>query len=414
MIEVIKEINQWLEGSNVANALLVDKQEWPALITHVYCASLSGDEHVYDNRQYMKEGGVQALLDSIPDAIATRINESPFADHQNNRFHFVDLFAGIGGFRLALAAQEGKCIFSSEWDKAAKETYFSNYGEYPFGDITKFTNNDVSDAELNLSIPDHQVLAAGFPCQPFSRAGVSARTALNMRHGFECETQGTLFYEVARIAAVKRPVALFLENVRNILSHDGGRTIAVIERTIRDLDYSFHPVIINAQSLVPQKRVRCYMIAIRNDIEDIELDLSPFEGPPLCLADILEEENDEVLQYQISERLWQGHITRTERNIQRGTGFTALLADIKRPSNTIVARYGKDGKECLIPTQEGPPRMLTKREAARLQGYPEDFILPRAKTPAYKQIGNSVAVPVVSELASQIIRHLDHHGLQNA
>jgi len=318
-------------------------------------------------------------------------------------FRFIDLFAGIGGFRLALQKVNGFCVFSSEWDRSAQQTYFNNYGELPFGDITAFTSDNVSDDELDKLIPDHDVLAGGFPCQPFSHAGVSARNAVGKEHGFKCNTQGTLFFDVMRIASIKRPKVLFLENVRNIERHDGGRTFSVIKQSIEELGYDFKHAIINASTLVPQRRLRCYMVCFRKDL-DIDFVFPDFTGSTLPLSSILEENPSP--DFTISDKLWLGHINRTQRNLERGTGFTAFTTDIDKPSNTLVARYGKDGKECLIPQAGLNPRLLTPRECARLQGYPDKFIIPKAKTPAYKQFGNSVAVPVVIKISEAIIKEL--------
>ncbi|MBL4607388.1 MAG: DNA (cytosine-5-)-methyltransferase [Pseudomonadales bacterium] len=319
------------------------------------------------------------------------------------RFTFVDLFAGIGGFRLALQEEGGLGVFSSEWDKGAQSTYFNNYGEFPFGDITNLTKPDVSDEQLDFLIPAHDVLAAGFPCQPFSHAGVSARTSVGKEHGFKCKTQGTLFFDVMRITAIKKPKVLFLENVRNIERHDKGYTFKVIRNSIEELGYDFRYSIIDSSSLVPQRRVRCYMVCFRKDL-NVDFQFPEFSKDAIKLRSILEDEVPE--KYTISDKLWAGHINRTKRNLERGTGFTAFTADIDKPSKTIVARYGKDGKECLIPQEGKNPRLLTPRECARLQGFPEEFKIPDAKTPAYRQFGNSVAVPVVKKISEEIMKEL--------
>lgn len=336
-----------------------------------------------------------------PGIVKAMVAPPPFPPIERPTFSFVDLFAGIGGFRLALQAVGGESVFSSEWDKAARETYFNNYGEYPFGDITELTNERVTDDNLNNVIPDHDILAAGFPCQPFSQAGVSARNAVGSQHGFECKTQGTLFFDVMRIASVKRPKVLFLENVRNIERHDKGCTFQVIKESIEGLGYDFKYKVIDSSSVVPQRRVRCYMVCFRKDLE-IDFEFPIFDGDPLPLKSILDENG--VDQYTISDRLWEGHKNRTRRNLARGTGFTALEANINKPANTLVARYGKDGKECLVPQEGKNPRFLTPRECARLQGFPEEFIIPEAKTRAYKQFGNSVAIPVVTKISQEIIK----------
>lgn len=326
-----------------------------------------------------------------------------FPPDTDAKIKFIDLFAGIGGFRLALQSIGGHCVFSSEWDRAAKKTYESNYGELPFGDISEFTGIERSDDYINFAIPSHDILAAGFPCQPFSHAGVSARNSRGLKHGFECDTQGTLFFDVMRIAHSKKPKVLFLENVRNIVGHRKGETFEVIKKSIDEVGYTFNYKIIDSSPLVPQRRNRCYMICFRKDL-DIEYVFPDISGDPLPLHSILEPEVSD--KFTISDRLWQGHINRTSRNIERGAGFTAYAADLSRPSNTLVARYGKDGKECLIPQVGKNPRMLTPRECARLQGYPEEFVLPVSRTPAYKQFGNSVSVPVVKVLAKSIMERL--------
>ena len=316
-----------------------------------------------------------------------------FPPVNKGKFKFIDLFAGIGGFRLAMQSVGGQCLFSSEWDKEAQLTYFENFGDIPEGDITKISEKD---------IPDHDVLCAGFPCQPFSLAGISARNSLNTAHGFACETQGTLFFDVMRIAAEKRPAVIFLENVKNLVRHDQGNTFSIIKKTIEDLGYSFSYALINAQTVVPQKRVRCYMVCLRDSVEPFVFpDLS---GNPIPLKSILDSNVAE--EFTISDRLWAGHQRRTATNIARGVGFTAFCADIDKPANTLVARYGKDGKECLIPQTGKNPRMLTPRECARLQGYPESFRIPVGKTAAYKQFGNSVALPVIKKIANEIYKHL--------
>lgn len=330
-------------------------------------------------------------------------SEFPFPPSKNPEFRFIDLFAGIGGFRLALQEFGGKSVFSNEWDLSAKRTYFMNFGETPFGDVNQFTNPNISDKKLGGLIPDHEILAAGFPCQPFSRAGVSARNALGHLHGFECETQGTLFFSIIRIAKVKQPRVLFLENVKNIIGHDNGNTFDTIQKAIDELNYSFSYKVIDSSSLVPQRRQRCYMVCIRD--KEFEFEFPDIKGEQLPLSSILEKNISE--SYTISRKLWQGHVKRTKRNVKRGTGFTAYTADLKKPANTLVARYGKDGKECLIPQKGKNPRMLTERECARLQGFPEEFLPSKYKTPAYRQFGNAVSVPVIREIARKLIRDMN-------
>lgn len=324
----------------------------------------------------------------------------PFPPVANPRFTFIDLFAGIGGFRIALQHLGGKCLFSSERDKHARETYYNNFGEFPFGDIRNFTGGKVSDEETSGLIPDHDILTAGFPCQPFSLAGVSSRRALGQREGFSCSIQGTLFFDVARIVKIKKPKVLILENVKNLLWHNKGRTFEKIKKVIEDdLGYSFSSDIIDASSLVPQRRQRCYMVCYRDS--DIKFSFPSINGPAIPLSSILEPSPDQ--RYTISDRLWDGHKRRTRKNIKRGTGFTAFLADTTKPAKTLVARYYKDGKECLIPQSKGNPRKLTPRECARLQGFPEEFIPSSIDPRAYRQFGNSVPIPVVETIAERIL-----------
>lgn len=326
-----------------------------------------------------------------------------FPPPNNPAFKFIDLFAGIGGFRIALQELGGKCVFSSEIDNAVKQTYAANFGEFPFGDIRDFTDIKISDKQLNRLIPDHNILAAGFPCQPFSLAGVSARTSLGQDHGFLDEVKGTLFFDIARIVKVKQPDIVFLENVKNFQGHEGGKTFKTVQNTMKDLGYKLFSTTINAEKLVPQSRQRFYMICFRENILDFKF--PDFEGESKKLKDYLEENVSE--DFTISDKLWIGHQNRTKRNLERGTGFTAHLADLNKPSKTLVARYGKDGKECLIPQEGKNPRKLTPRECARLQGFPENFILPTSNAAAYHQFGNSVSVPVIKAIAEKFLEYLD-------
>lgn len=329
-------------------------------------------------------------------------NRVPFPSRRQE-FTFIDLFAGIGGFRIALQRLGGKSLFASEIDPAAQRTYDENFGAVPFGDIRDFTDASMSDAQIDQFIPTHDVLAAGFPCQPFSKAGVSARNARGDVHGFDDDISGTLFFDIVRIARVKKPKVLFLENVKNLVSHDGGRTFSIIRTRLEGLGYHFEYSIINSARLVPQRRVRTYIVASR--LRPFQFDTRPFErGEEIPLESGLESDVDP--SFTISDALWAGHRRRTKANIERGVGFTAFTADLAKPANTLVARYGKDGKECLVPQGPDNPRLLTPRECARLQGFPEKFLLPTARTVAYRQFGNSVAVPVIYEIGKQIRNHL--------
>lgn len=326
----------------------------------------------------------------------------PFPAPSNPKFKFIDLFAGIGGFRVALQNLGGKCVFTSELDNSAKQTYERNFGEYPFGDIREFTNENISDGKLNELIPNHDILAAGFPCQPFSLAGVSARNHLGIAHGFEDKNQGNLFFDIARIIEIKKPKAVFLENVKNFRNHDEGRTYLTVKSIMEDLGYTFYSKVINSKSVVPQKRERFYMVCFRKGVK--EFSFPELNSEPLTLRSALEQNVPE--EYTISNKLWDGHKRRTKLNLERGTGFTAFTANLDKPANTIVARYGKDGKECLIPQDGKNPRKLTPRECARLQGFPENYILPSSNAASYRQFGNSVAVPVIQMIARNIVKSL--------
>lgn len=325
-----------------------------------------------------------------------------------SKFHFIDLFAGIGGFRIALDSLGGECVFTSEIDKAAQETYKANHGGDIHGDIRQITAPNKLDSFIDLMVDDHDILAAGFPCQPFSLAGVSARNALGRVHGLLDETQGTLFYDLARIARIKRPKVLLLENVSNIVNHDGGRTFDTIRRFIEDeLKYSFHFDVINSERIVPQRRRRCFIVAFRDHVENFKFPV--FQGPSIPLFTALEKNVDD--SFTISDRSWEGHKRRTTTNLERGAGFTAYEADLMKPANTLVARYYKDGKECLVPQNGKNPRLLTPRECARLQGFPEDFKPHPSRSVAYKQFGNAVPVPVVKAVAANILDALKEHEI---
>ena len=206
-----------------------------------------------------------------------------------------------------------------------------------------------------------------------------------------------------RVIDAKKPKVVFLENVRNLERHDQGRTFQTIQNTIKESGYKFSYKVIDSSTVVPQRRIRCYMVAVRNDISS-NFSFPDFTGESKPLKTILEKEVDD--KFTISDKLWQGHINRTKRNLERGTGFTAHTADLNKPSNTIVARYGKDGKECLIPQEGKNPRLLTPKECSRLLGFPDSFIIPAAKTPAYKQFGNSVVVPVIEKIANRIRKEI--------
>ncbi len=296
-------------------------------------------------------------------------------------FSFIDLFAGIGGFRSALEKLGGRCRFSCEWDKYSQRTYEAWYGDVPHDDIRKVQIDD---------IPTHDVLAAGFPCQPFSIAGVSKRQSLGMAHGFQCVTQGNLFFELAAIIKAKRPAVLLLENVKNLKSHDQGRTWRVIQDRLDDLDYWIFDKVIDAAAWVPQHRERVYIVCFDKKAFP---ERPPFEFPQPShgdrpkLSDILDPSPE--AKYSLTEHLWNYLQRYAEGHRARGNGFGFGLADPAGISRTLSARYYKDGAEILIPQGvEKPPRRLTPLECARLMGFDEKRIVV-SDTQAYRQFGNA-------------------------
>ncbi|WP_088034861.1 DNA (cytosine-5-)-methyltransferase [Evansella clarkii] len=313
-------------------------------------------------------------------------------------YKFIDLFAGIGGIRLAFQPY-GTCVFSCEWDVKAQETYEANFHEKPVGDIRSVDEKEV---------PDHDILLAGFPCQPFSIAGVSKKKSLGREHGFLDDTQGTLFFDIARIIKEKQPEAFLLENVKNLRSHDKGNTFKVIKKVLEEeLGYTVYADVLNAKGLVPQNRDRIYIVGFKKKLK-FDFPEIPKVGPPL--RDILE--NDVDNKYTLSDKLWKYLQEYKEKHSKKGNGFGFGLADLNSYTRTLSARYYKDGSEILIPQGEGKnPRRLTPRECARLQGFPETFKIVVSNTAAYKQFGNSVAVPVVSLIAEKMIHSIENNQL---
>lgn len=311
---------------------------------------------------------------------------------------FIDLFAGIGGMRIAYENAGQECVYSSEWNKYSQQTYEANFGEIPEGDITKVNADD---------IPDHDILVAGFPCQPFSIAGVSKKQSLGRATGFEDKTQGTLFFDVCRILQAKRPKTFMLENVKNLASHDKGNTFRIIRESLDELDYEVFYRVIDGQAYVPQHRERIIIIGFdRQRYNDItfDFDLHPPAEKPV-LGDILEEDVDD--KYTLSDRLWQYLQDYAEKHKQAGNGFGYGIAPIDGVARTLSARYYKDGSEILIAQEGQNPRRLTPRECARLQGFPDDFIIPVSDTQAYRQFGNSVVVPLMSDIARLVVEKVE-------
>lgn len=341
-----------------------------------------------------------SVQDFVVDAITqtltrynARKNDSPA------RFEFIDLFAGIGGMRIAFERAGGKCVYSNEWNKYCQQTYFANFGEQPDGDITKVPAD---------SIPDHDILVAGFPCQPFSIAGVSKKNSLGRATGFEDKTQGTLFFDVCRIMKAKRPKAFMLENVKNLCSHDKGNTFRVILESLEELDYEVFYQVLDGQNYVPQHRERIIIVGFdrKRYGKDIgfTFSITPVTPKPV-MKDILEKNVDD--RYTLSDKLWAYLQEYAAKHKAAGNGFGYGLALPDGISRTLSARYYKDGSEILIPQKGKNPRKLTPRECARLQGFPDSFIIPVSDTQAYKQFGNSVVVPLMSDVASLVAKKID-------
>jgi DNA (cytosine-5)-methyltransferase 1 len=321
----------------------------------------------------------------------------PFPPPKKYKFKFIDLFAGIGGIRLAFQANGGKCVFSSEWDTYAKKTYEANFGKVPFGDITQIAEQD---------IPDHDVLLGGFPCQPFSIAGVSKKNSLGINHGFLDETQGTLFFDIARIIEFKKPKAFMLENVKNLVSHDKKRTFKIILNTLDELGYNVHFKVLNGKFYVPQNRERTIIVGFRKSIfkKNESFEFPDPQETTFKIRDILESNVDD--KYTLSDKLWIYLQEHARKHKAKENGFGFGLTDLDGISRTISARYYKDGSEILIPQNGKNPRRLTPRECARLQGFPDSFIIPVSDNQAYKQFGNSVVTPLIQAVAMNITKEL--------
>jgi len=317
------------------------------------------------------------------------------------KFTFIDLFAGIGGFRMALQNLGGKCVFSSEWDKFSKQTYRANFGDIPFGDITK--------AEIKVFIPKKfDLLCGGFPCQPFSIAGVSKKNSLGRKHGFDDEKQGNLFFHIVEILERHRPKAFFLENVKNLVSHDKGNTFKVIKNTLLDLGYSFDSRVLDGKHFVPQHRERTIMVGFDKTYfgSNISFDFDKVELPDVKhkVKNILDKKVDK--KYTLTDRLWQYLFTYAIKHKEKGNGFGYGIADMNGITRTISARYYKDGSEILIPQEGKNPRRLTPKECAALQGFPADkFVIPVSDNQAYRQFGNSVVMPLIQAVGQKIIKH---------
>ena len=377
-----------IEITNIRKKLNITRKEFSDAL------NLSKEEE-----KYLKhwEDGILEIPEEIYNKIISFPTEPPFKSPENYLFTQIDLFAGIGGIRLGFQNNGGKTVFSSEWDKFAQKTYRINYGEIPFGDITQINEHD---------IPEHDILLAGFPCQPFSQAG--------LKKGFE-DTRGTLFFDIARILRAKRPKAFLLENVKQLKGHDNGKTLEVILNTLNELNYYVPtPKVLNAKDFnVPQNRERIYIVGFNKDYlpENYEEFSFPIgEKIKTSVSDILE--TDAPDKYTISDNLYNYLIQRKECQKNKGNGFGFSLFNNKSEYvSTISARYYKDGSEALIEQPNKNPRLLTPRECARLQGFPEDFIIPVSNAQAYKQFGNSVCVKVIDAIAKNMIDYLKNYEI---
>lgn len=365
---------------------------------------------------YRWKRGEETPRDAVLKLMKMQVEAKRVPD-SNASFSFIDLFAGIGGLRKAMSSAGGTCVFTSEWDKFAQQTYHANFAD------NRPIEGDIRSVELE-DIPDHNVLVAGFPCQPFSIAGVSKKNALGRAHGFEDETQGTLFFDVLQILKHRRPDAFLLENVKNLRSHDKGRTFEVIMRKLRDeLGYYVpEPRVIDAANFVPQHRERIVIVGFREKV-DFNFDELVLPGRAgRGMRDVLHPENgtedpeghytlgDDARvsdKYTLTDKLWKYLQDYAAKHKAKGNGFGYGLVDSDSIARTLSARYFKDGSEILVSRGEGNnPRRLTPRECARLMGFGDDFRIPVSDTQAYKQFGNSVAVPVFSEVARLMRPHV--------
>ena len=316
-------------------------------------------------------------------------------EEKRSNIKFIDLFAGIGGTRIAFEMAGCECVFSSEWDKFCCITYMENFGEKPHGDIIKIESTD---------IPNHDILIAGFPCQPFSISGVSKKNSLGKPHGFDDPTQGTLFFEIKRILKDKRPKAFLLENVKNLKNHDKGRTFNIILDSLdRELSYTIYYKIIDSAAYVPQHRERIFIVGFSEPTFFTFPQKSYLEKHKL--KDILL--TDVPSRYTLSDKLWSYLKEYSEKHRKKGNGFGYGIADPNGITRTLSARYYKDGSEILIKQKHNNPRRLTPRECARLMGFPDSFKIPVSDTQAYKQFGNSVVVPLVKDITENMVTSLN-------
>lgn len=358
------------------------------------------DDAVYHALSLYSEESNLSMQNTITTAIMQLVNRRRIEINQDSAtFTFIDLFAGIGGMRLAFEEAGAHCVYSSEWDKYSQQTYFANFGEQPDGDITKVDE---------YCIPNHDILVAGFPCQPFSIAGVSKKNSLGRATGFQDKTQGTLFFDVCRILKAKRPKAFMLENVKNLKSHDRGRTFQVIMESLDELGYDVHTAVLDGQNFVPQHRERIVLVGFDRERYGNTVPFSfaiRAEKPKPVMGDILESSVSE--KYTLSDKLWTYLKQYAAKHKAAGNGFGYGLAARNGIARTLSARYYKDGSEILITQRGKNPRRLTPRECARLQGFPDSFKIVVSDTQAYKQFGNSVVVPLMTKVAELVVSKIE-------
>jgi DNA (cytosine-5)-methyltransferase 1 len=435
----MKSKNETLDTLNTLLEIYDQKQIAELLNPH------TGNDWCRETINRILKGKSEKCLSKFEASILENLLPAKPAHYDNPQFKFIDLFAGIGGIRKGFDEIGGKCVFTSEWNKYSVRTYkannYSDPDEHVFNEdireITLTENENVSETEayahIDKCIPDHDVLLAGFPCQPFSLAGVSKKNSLGKAHGFECETQGTLFFDVCRVIAAKQPAAFVLENVKNLKSHDKGKTFKVIMEALDDLGYDVadidsnkggqDPKIIDAKAFIPQHRERIILVGFRRDLGlSNDFSLSQIKKPESTptFADLLDEEVPE--KYILTPKLWEYLYQYAKKHQAKGNGFGYGLVDPndkKAYARTLSARYHKDGSEILIDrgwdkklgeldfndmfNQASRPRRLTPQECARLMGFDKpgetNFVIPVSDTQAYRQFGNSVVVPVFRAVA---------------
>lgn len=357
------------------------------------------EDEVYDDLVDYSAIMHLTIQDSIAGAIKQMLVKSKEAHlTMKEQYTFIDLFAGIGGMHIAYETAGAQCVYANEWNKYSQQTYYANFGIQPDGDITQVAAS---------AIPDHDILVAGFPCQPFSIAGVSKKQSLGRATGFEDKTQGTLFFDICRILKKKRPKAFMLENVKNLCSHDRGRTFKVIEESLAELNYKVFYQILDGKEYVPQHRERIVIVGFDKERygEDIDFKFDLALGTKPVVKDILEENVSD--KYTLSDKLWLYLQNYAAKHKAAGNGFGYGIAPLDGITRTISARYYKDGSEILIAQEGKNPRRLTPRECARLQGFPDWFKIPVSDTQAYKQFGNSVVVPLMAEIAKVVVAKLN-------